>query len=33
MEKLKKVFSEEDINIYAIDVGVAREKYGKPKAA
>ncbi len=33
MEKLRKVFPEEDINIYALDVGVAREKYAKPTAA
>ena len=33
MERLKKVFAEEDINIFAVDVGVAREKYLKPKVA
>ncbi len=33
MEKLTKVFAEEDINIFALDVGVAREKYLKPKVA
>lgn len=33
MEKLTKVFPEEDLNIYALDVGVAREKYVKPKVA
>ncbi len=33
MEKLKKVFTEEDITIFALDVGVAREKYLKPRAA
>lgn len=32
-ERLKKVFSEEDINIYAVDVGIAREKYVRRKAA
>lgn len=33
MERLAKVFAEEDINIYALDVGVAREKYLRPKVA
>jgi len=33
IERLKKVFAEEDINIYSVDVGIAREKYIKPKAA
>jgi hypothetical protein len=33
IERLKKVFAEEDINIHSVDVGIAREKYIKPKAA
>ncbi len=33
MERLKKVFVEENIDIHALDVGVAREKYLKPRAA
>jgi uncharacterized protein (DUF2344 family) len=33
IDRLKKVFAEEDINIYAVEVGIAREKYIKPKAA
>jgi len=33
IEKLKKVFAEEDISIRALDIGVAREKYLGPKAA
>jgi SpoVK/Ycf46/Vps4 family AAA+-type ATPase len=32
-ERLKKVFAEEDINIYAVDAGIAREKYIRRKAA
>ncbi len=32
MERLTKAFPEEDINIFALAVGVAREKYAKPKA-
>ena len=32
-ERLKKVFAEEDMTLYAVDVGVAREKYIKRKAA
>jgi hypothetical protein len=33
IERLKKVFAEEDINIHSVDVGIAREKYINPKAA
>ncbi len=33
IEKLKKVFAEEDINVYAVDVGIAREKYVNVKVA
>jgi len=33
IERLKKVFAEEDISIHSVDVGIAREKYIKPKAA
>jgi hypothetical protein len=33
IERLKKVFAEEDINIHSVDVGIAREKYIKSKAA
>ena len=33
MERLKKAFAAEDINIYSVDVGIAREKYLKPRAA
>jgi hypothetical protein len=33
IDRLKKVFAEEDINIHSVDVGIAREKYIKPKAA
>jgi hypothetical protein len=33
IERLKKVFAGEDIIVYGVDVGVAREKYIKPKAA
>ncbi len=33
MERLKKAFPGEDISIYAVDVGVAREKYAKPRVA
>ncbi len=33
IERLKKIFPEEDIRIYSVDVGVAREKYAKPRAA
>lgn len=32
-ERLKKVFAEEDIAIHFVNVGIAREKYIKPKAA
>ena len=32
-ERLKKVFAEVDINIYAVDAGIAREKYIRRKAA
>ena len=32
-ERMKKVFAEEDIRIYAVDVGIAREKYLGTKAA
>jgi hypothetical protein len=33
MERLKKAFAEEDIAIHFVNVGIAREKYIKPKAA
>jgi SpoVK/Ycf46/Vps4 family AAA+-type ATPase len=33
MERLKKVFAEEDIALHFVNVGIAREKYIKAKAA
>ena len=33
LKKLKEVFSEEDIRIYSVTAGIAREKYAGPKAA
>jgi SpoVK/Ycf46/Vps4 family AAA+-type ATPase len=33
MERLKKVFAEEDISIHFVNVGIARGKYIKPQAA
>jgi hypothetical protein len=32
-EKLIKVFADEDITLYSVDVGIAREKYIRRKAA
>ena len=33
VERLKKVFAEEDISVHFVNVGIAREKYIKQKAA
>jgi hypothetical protein len=33
LKKLKAVFSDDDVRIYSIAVGIAREKYAGPKAA
>jgi Mn-dependent DtxR family transcriptional regulator len=32
-ERLRTVFADEDVHIYAIDVGIAREKYIRRRAA
>ncbi len=32
-ERLRKVFADEDIVLYGMEAGIAREKYAKPRAA